>query len=36
MDAPILLVLAAAAFLVGVGLLWLWWRGGPHTGDPPE
>ncbi len=32
----LLLVVAAVALVVGVGLLWLWWRGGPHRGRPSE
>jgi hypothetical protein len=34
-DAPILLGVAVVALAVGVALLWLWWRGGPHKGGPP-
>jgi hypothetical protein len=35
-DAPILLLVAAVAFVVGVVLFWVWWRGGPHKPEPPE
>ena len=36
-DAPVPLVPALGAIIIGVVLLvaWLWWRGGPHKGGPP-